>query len=477
MATTTSSTTTPTDPAWVTALFQPTNRMRDILRDWAGSDNSYLAEDEGTELELLPDFTTEHVLAVTDMTWEQCCRVLHSKVVWMAPNVFLCTTYVPNFVALNFAAPYVISIGPESDDKNHSIRSISQAGGAKTTAATNGFRVHITQGTSPRDPAVMATCDFLVRLLATVGRVQQQHPEDNVFVLEARSKHPNSVPTPISGAALSCLLQANYSNLQKLKLSNMALNEEHIRALATVSHRAGSMDIILDKCSLEDDVECRNAFVQCLVRNRGPTQLYRCRIECPILAAALTGNSCVSRLKLGFNIAGFHKEALVRALVHNCGLVQLDLAAHAMSNEHWTIMCQSLQTHPALTDLDLRMTGPLIHGTANRARLSDEQKAHRTGLLADMVKANTVLYTIRLDHDERDNQIYVNTILPHLETNLYRPRVHAIKKAESRVRRPLLGRALQTKSVRQKPNLLWMLLSENPDIAFFISNDQENRQA
>jgi hypothetical protein len=320
----------------------------------------------------------------------------------------------------------------------------------------------------------MATCDFLVRILATVGRVQQHHhhhPDDKGFVLRS---YQSEVPPPISCAALSRLLQNDNSNLRKLNLSSMVLNEEHIRALATVS---GSMEIILDECRLEDDVECRNGFVQCLVRNRGPTQLYRCRIECPILVAALTGNSCVSRLKLGFNIAGFHKEALVRALVHNCGLVQLDLAAHAMSNEHWTIMCQSLQTHPALTDLDLRMTGPLIHGTVNRARLSDEQKAHRTGLLADMVKANTVLYTIRLDHDERDNQIYVNTILPHLETNLYRPRVHAIKKAESRVRRPLLGRALQTKSVRQKPNLLWMLLSENPDIAFFISNDQENRQA
>jgi hypothetical protein len=81
-----------------------------------------------------------------------------------------------------------------------------------------------------------------------------------------------------------------------------------------------------------------------------------------------------------------------------------------------------------------------------------------------MVQENQVLLTIDLNRDERDEQIYAESILPHLETNLYRPRVLGIKKADIALRRPLLGRALQTHSVRSKSNLLWMFLSGNQDV-------------
>lgn len=311
---------------------------------------------------------------------------------------------------------------------------------------------------------------FFSETLAAVGRAPQHHyPDVNVFDVRAYS---TEIPTSISGALLSRLLRDinDTTNNSKLRLSSMALNEDRIRALATFS---GSVDIILIECTLEDNAECRDAFVQCLVRNRGPFQLHRCHIDYPILAAALTGNSRVSTLKLEGNerITGHNADAvarkgtLLRALAHNCGLVRLDLVTHAMSNEHWTMLChQSLHMHSTLTDLYLRMTGPFIDASINRARLSNKDKAHITGLLADIIKANTVLHTIRLDNNERDNQIYVDTILPHLEMNLYRQRVHAIRTAEIHIRRPLLGRALQSKSVRQNPNLLWMFMSGNPDI-------------
>jgi hypothetical protein len=470
---TSSTTTMPTEPAWATALFRPTRRLRNNLGEIVL--RKEITHKKRIEIELLPEFTFEQVLA--DMTWDQCCRVFNGKFVWMAPTVFFTNAFLPS--ALH--APPVLSIGLE---KNHTTPGCMVTPCLVSPATTTyTFCVYTTEDTNPRDPAIMATCDFLVRLLATVGRVQHHHHHhhhhhDKGFVLRS---HQSEVPPHISCAALSPLLQDDKSNIRKLTLSGMVLNEEHIRALATVS---GSMEIILDDCRLEDDVECRNAFVQCLVHNRGPTQLYRCRIDDPILTAALTGNSRVSKLKLerNDNSTGHtantvaHKGALLHALAHNCGIVKLDLATHPMSNAHWRTMCQSLQMHPALTELDLRLTGPLIGASFNRVRLSNEQKAYRTGLLADMMKANTVLHTIRLDNDERDNRIYVDTILPHLETNLYRPRVHSIKKAESQIRRPLLGRTLQTKSVRQKPNLLWMFLSGNPDINFMISIDGESEQ-
>jgi hypothetical protein len=80
------------------------------------------------------------------------------------------------------------------------------------------------------------------------------------------------------------------------------------------------------------------------------------------------------------------------------------------------------------------------------------------------MKENRVLLTIRLSEDERDDQIYAESILPRLETNIYRPRVLRIKKANIALRRALLGRALQTESVRNESNLLWMFLSENQDV-------------
>jgi hypothetical protein len=81
-----------------------------------------------------------------------------------------------------------------------------------------------------------------------------------------------------------------------------------------------------------------------------------------------------------------------------------------------------------------------------------------------MMEENRVLLTIALTANEKDDQIYEESIHPYLETNLYRPRVLGIKKADIALRRPLRGRALQTDLVRNKSNLFWMLLSGNQDI-------------
>jgi hypothetical protein len=86
--------------------------------------------------------------------------------------------------------------------------------------------------------------------------------------------------------------------------------------------------------------------------------------------------------------------------------------------------------------------------TGGRIVLTDDQKAHRTRLLAEMMQRNMTLHTIPLLEEERDGQIYKEEILPCLETNRYRQRVHAIRKVDISLRRPLLGLALQTESVR-----------------------------
>jgi hypothetical protein len=130
--------------------------------------------------------------------------------------------------------------------------------------------------------------------------------------------------------------------------------------------------------------------------------------------------------------------------------VDLNLEGHYISADNWAILCESLKAHPTLTGLDLQNTCP-ANPSGVRISPAEDQKAHRTRLLAEMVQQNTILLTIKIfDEIETDEQIYAKMIPTRLETNRYRPRVLAIKKADISLHRALLGRALQAESVRNE---------------------------
>jgi hypothetical protein len=164
--------------------------------------------------------------------------------------------------------------------------------------------------------------------------------------------------------------------------------------------------------------------------------------------------------------------ACCAALANNRGLVNLDLSTQSISNDNWIILCDSLKAHPTLTSLVLNYTRPTLRPGGDRIVLMDDQKTYRTRIIADMVQRNALLHTITLSEEERDQQIYTDEILPHLETNLYRPRVLAVKKTKERpFREKVLGRALYC--VKSNPNLVWMFLSENVDA--FARTEEEER--
>jgi hypothetical protein len=145
----------------------------------------------------------------------------------------------------------------------------------------------------------------------------------------------------------------------------------------------------------------------------------------------------------------------------------------SISDDNWIVLCESLKTHLTLTNLDLSNTS-LRSPFGVKIVLADNDKAHRTNAIAEMVQRNTVLHTIHLWERERDQKIYAEEILPYLETNLYRPRVLAVKKTIERpFREKVLGRALHC--VKSNPNLVWMFLSENVD-AFVRSEEQEEEE-
>jgi hypothetical protein len=411
--------------AW-TYLFRPTNhRMRDLVRashDSYGSDYYELPDGE-TEKELIPDLSPEYVLA-TGITWEDFCRFLGDYMfVWIGPGLYVCTSD-------NFSHPgYGLVVMLGSLNRQSRNLYVYAATEPETAAATT------------------VTCDFCVHLLAT--------SRENGASIRGFS----AVPPPVSGPSLSRFFQESQGNLREFTLLNLVLNEEQIRALATSEPEA--MEVILHNCSLSDDNGCHAAFEECLHRDRGPTQLISCNIDCHVLAAALEGSSRVTRLRLinHGTTTDATKGVMFRSLAENRGLVELGLRNYSTSNENWTIMCESLKEHPTLTSLVL----PRSHGH-RRNELSDEQKSQKTRLLAEMVRQNTVLHTIHLSERERDEQIYTEDILPYLQTNRYRPRVLGIKKAHIMIRRNLLGLALRTESVRNKSNLIWMFLSGNQDV-------------
>jgi hypothetical protein len=70
-----------------------------------------------------------------------------------------------------------------------------------------------------------------------------------------------------------------------------------------------------------------------------------------------------------------------------------------------TILCESLKAHPTLTNLHLRNTRPRSP-THVKIDLTDDQKAHRTRLLVEMMQRSTALHTVELSADEKDQKIY-----------------------------------------------------------------------
>jgi hypothetical protein len=149
-------------------------------------------------------------------------------------------------------------------------------------------------------------------------------------------------------------------------------------------------------------------------------------------------------------------RVLADALGNNQGLVKFAPAEQHITDENWTVLCQSLHSHPTLETLDLS-------STRGRNGVSDETKTHRCTCIVNLLRSNTVLRSIHLSREERDETIWSESILPHLQTRTYQSRILEIKAVDHQPRRSkLFGRALN--SVQTKPYLLYLFLIGNVDI-------------
>jgi hypothetical protein len=287
---------------------------------------------------------------------------------------------------------------------------------------------------------LLEICDIVLRLMA-VSVVQSVRLSDWTYDLF------------INAPTLAYLMELCQS-LKTLSLVDLELDENHCRVLGDYSR--SDLEIVLNDCKITS--AGASALAEVLGRNQGPTKLVNCKIDNSVLANGLRGNSRLKSLRSRFSstpeVSNREILAIAGALRENKGLVNLDLRyGYNVTDETWDALCDSLKAHPTLEVLDFRsIQVPLLLESRIQA-------------LVDMMKVNMSIHTIKMSYYYCEHALFIESVVPYLETNRLRPRLLAIQKTLPHAyREKVLGRALL--AVRTDPNHFWMLLSGNSEVAF-----------
>jgi hypothetical protein len=297
---------------------------------------------------------------------------------------------------------------------------------------------------------LMEICDVVLRLLAAS------------VVHSVTLDRWNTYARALLSAPSLAYLMDQCRSLKCLSFKYLVLDENHCRVLGGYS-RPG-LKIELNNCELTS--AGTSALVEVLGHNQGPTKLYSCGIDYSVLVDGLRGNSRLKSFSPDFSedfdvgVGNRQGLAFADAVRENKGLVELSLKWRSfVLHETWSAVCESLKTHPTLEILNV--LAPSIN-VWNRPPPAPDVITSRMGVLVDMMKVNTTLHTIRVFSE---HEIHRESVIPYLETNLFRPRLLAIQKTRPiAYRAKVLGRALL--SARTNANIFWMLLSGNAEVAF-----------
>jgi hypothetical protein len=155
---------------------------------------------------------------------------------------------------------------------------------------------------------------------------------------------------------------------------------------------------------------------------------------------------------------------LLRALAENLGIKLLDLGSIKITDEGWSIMCQSLASHPAIECLDLDETVFCDINSEPSYRGSHVMlmSVGRKRSLVEMLKVNTTTTKIEIGSKDRDESVWRSEIEPRLEMNKFRSRIFAVKKTQGTLRAPLFGRAVHT--IDDNATFLYMMVKGNVDV-------------
>jgi hypothetical protein len=294
---------------------------------------------------------------------------------------------------------------------------------------------------------LLEICDVILRLLAA--------SVVHSVILHDWNDHDGDAD--IDAPALEYLME-QCKSLKVLTLRNLEMDENHCRVLGAYSRP--DLEIVLLYCKLTS--AGTSALAEVLEHNQGPTTLNRCDIDYSVLANGLRGNSRLKRLSTAYSYNhddNRHVLAIAGPLQENKGLVELDLNnSLRVSDETWGAICDSLKTHPTLEVLNMPSTR--ITAMTGPAAITSRIQA-----LLDLMKVNLSIHTMNLRDQYSKHELFRESVIPYLATNLFRPRLLAIQKTRPiAYRATVLGQALF--AVRSDPNRLWMLLSGNAEVAF-----------
>jgi hypothetical protein len=202
-------------------------------------------------------------------------------------------------------------------------------------------------------------------------------------------------------------------------------------------------------------------FIEWLRYSQIVTKLDYCTMEDSIISA-LSGNNSIKTLSIDTITRGYsdyHIGSLARALLDNQGIENLRVS---LSDKMWNFLLRSLWAHPRIQSVSLHFA----------PKLSSPSKTSMMNAVLRLAQCNTMVHTIDLPDNAKDEEFFQNSILPRLEMNrsCFQDQRQAIKQADPSIRCQLLGRALYV--VRSNPNLLFRFLSEN--VPAFVRSDEDD---
>jgi hypothetical protein len=403
-------------------MFSSCHRLHDLFR--ADAQEIY---EEFTEVEI--DGRLEDILE-RGLTWNEFHSFVRGKVVWTARNTY---------VAVRSRQQYSIS------GFHHAVLSIN------TMFWGQKLDVY-----APTPAQAKYTLDTLLLLLAV----------SDIRLLEISADF--EVTLPVSTSALEYFLTQN-QRVQRLCFERVSLNEEHCRTLATTDEE-NNRSIDLKSCRLIDEGA---AFVESIRDNKGPSNLSFSRLGMShtnllALTEVLGTTSCLRTLELkDLRLSESQISAIAKVFKLNVGLMSVDLAGNEISDNNWEVLTGSIRNHDSLENIGLERTS----GSAwiSEHVLSAERKNQRTLSVLAMIETNIVLKGIHMSTNEVDHET-MPMIDACLVINRNRHRARALAKVDSHARGFVLEQTLSF--VRLYPDLIWMLLSQNIDVAFNNNSTQ-----
>jgi hypothetical protein len=265
--------------------------------------------------------------------------------------------------------------------------------------------------------------------------------------------------------SISTLVLSQFLNSSRSSGGNICFEDEHLSNLSQ-DHLRDYLRVVEISTGPKHRIEIRrksnwSQFLTVTLANF----LQRCQcaivLNCKrfpvpslIVDACLRGNCNIVELHLLW-LPGI--DGLVRALAKNKSLVRLHFTDVRISDDNWTVLCQSISRHPKLEYLRLLHTfprGPQQH--------SKDRKTRRTNVFLKMLQTNTVLQGLGVrwgatdPHDEFDERILSDVIQPYCRRIRH---VRAFGKYRGLRYRQVLARALY--KVDDSPALLAMLIRSN----------------